>query len=301
MLSLGRRPRFDIKRAFTRIARIHDEVHEQGGMLGRILDPETADQYVVLARRALRLPTNADRDIRPLLDDLTDMPIAGETARQLPIRLAGHYGLLRRGTFGPALIPEGEGVWEPLRIAEMRLGAIRPRREDGMIRLYLNMMADRMSGAHAGEVLKVELSHAKTVRFYSRILAYGKREYVPTHPELVGMVFFGLVEFHGEVPGIHRVFCPLNYRRLNRAIHRRRAEPCSRNHAGETPCAGCAHGLDTCDRAVHLRTWQRRQCRLCGNPRALFDPEEPYAEICLLCDPHLVEARDLARRERLLG
>ena len=301
MAANDRTPRFDFKRFLTRVSRIHEEVHVQGGMLGRVVTDETIAQYAPLARKALRLPASADAAISPLLDPFLCQEIKDETARRLPIRLAGHYPFLKDGSFGQAIVPVSNAAWEPLRITELRLGPIRPRLSDDMMRLRLKMKADRLTGPHAGLALNIEVPHSLMVGHYSRILAFGLRQHTPTHPELAGMVFYGLLDTRSGEPRLREVAAPLNYRRFNRAITKRRAEPCPRSRTGKHDCSLCGYGLDACDRACHLRTWQFRYCPGCGKPKAWFDPEQPRQRLCLACEPHLIEARELARRERLLG
>ncbi len=291
------RLRFDIKRTLARISRIQTDVRAAGDVLGRVLDHDLLARYVVMARRSLRLSTAADDRIRPLLDDHVGKLVDDALAHRLAVRLAGNHHLLATGDENRSVLLQGSFVWEPLCVEELRYVEVRPRSVDGRPHVHLRIQVERMSGDRAGASIWLEVPYAKLVRFYSRIIAWGKRELVPDHRELAGMWFYALLDHTDDAYRLKAVRAPLNYRRFNRAIRRRRADPCERDR--DLPCHDCPLGLDRCDRAVHRISWKSRPCGKCNRRWAPFDPESPGAVTCVDCRDR--SASRLARIERLAG
>ncbi len=291
------RLRFDIRRTLTRIDRIQADVCDAGNVLGRILDPDVVANFAAIARRSLRLTMKADAPLRGLLEDHADELVDSALARRLAVRLAGNHHVLTTGDEDRSVLKQGNYIWEPLRIEELHHGEVCHRSADGRPRVLTRMQVERMSGERAGDSICLEVPHAKLVRFYARIIGWGKREFVPDYRELSGMWFYALLGHTDDAWRLRAVRAPLNYRRYNRTIRSRRADPCG--HDRDLPCHDCSFGLDRCDRAVHPVTWASRPCGKCNRRWAPFDPRIPNAVVCLDCRDK--SASRLARIERLAG
>ena len=122
-----------------------------------------------------------------------------------------------------------------------------------------------------------------------------KRFSRPRHNLLVHAWFLGLLTWH-ERRGLQvaEFKCMPHQQKYNRQLRDRREEPCLLGYRQQ--CATCPIGYVRCARATHRYTWTVKECPLCHNRQALFDPEDVSAKHCIACK--VKKARQLWFRER---
>lgn len=84
-----------------------------------------------------------------------------------------------------------------------------------------------------------------------------------------------------EKPFFHQVCCPDSFQEYNKRIldHRHKVKyPCPKGW--RHPCHQCAIGYDQCVAGTHYHTYVLKECLLCANPQASFEPNQDHCVQC---------------------
>jgi hypothetical protein len=118
--------------------------------------------------------------------------------------------------------------------------------------------------------------------FFATHLGWPKWGPRPVHSELVLMLFTGLVisdQRYGLQVDEYK--CTATQLQHNKEIRGERAKPCLQHFRFQ--CKTCPQGYSVCPRGTHRYSWVPRHCKQCKAERAIFDPSDPNATMCLLC------------------
>jgi len=277
---MPRYPHFDIEKVET----LRDALYERiRGRAGHSLAVEGFVQSILEL-----LPGGATYGT--VFESISYLIIRPPTDRELwelSWRLAGNLPALRKGIpVRPWCNRESNG-WMPLQIVRaVRTVCPYPPgtgkiRWDGY-RYWFRVLA----GPACPELLSWVWPHHVT-RAVARKLGYTApfRKYPFTSgAQLVLLRFLGEVGGAEDARNLYPVVCPpamLKWNRDNVIRRRLHIDPCP--NGWTHPCQKCAVGYLECPGAVHRHTYEYRRCPVCGNERAVFDPERPDKLDCWHC------------------
>ncbi len=214
--------------------------------------------------------------------------LAGETltnheALRIAWRLAGNLPALKAGRPVPPWSTQRVDEWVPLHV--LRIIKTRNSRD--------KVGFEATCCVIAGSPCPMKIStfwSQRAVRMVAGQIGFSRPwgKY-PFHraADLVGLRLLGLLEAGRSRtrPEFHEISCPqsmINWNREHVLRLRLRVDGLRCPHGYIHKCWQCVVGYDQCYAGTHHRTYEIGQCPCCGNPDALFDPEETSPN-CLDC------------------
>jgi len=268
---------FDFNKFNARRLRIYASYVLHNIDTGRVLDPPLFKEFVERLRKLLKLPVAREGALRDSLFEYTGIELTEEVYARIAVKIASGYDEIRAGR--PVLpsnsLPAG-GLWFPIEVAEMRFDAVVNEKS------YVKMTALILAGALAGRMFTQSMPAKSVSTFFATSLGWPKWGARPAHSELVLMLFTGrVVGDPRRGIQVDEYRCTASQLKRNKKMRAVRDEPCLKDCRYQ--CKTCPIGYSKCPRGTHRYTWVTRLCPSCKDERAIFDPAELNAQVCLLC------------------